>query len=79
MFVSETASRNMATYGYKAVIPRYRTVSDCLTEIKRLDPETAVSLYFIRNLAKESVISSHRSGSKLYINLDNLIEYLSTN
>ena len=57
-------------------IPRMRTLDDCFKEIKSLDPHTAISKYFIRQLALSGKIPCIKSGSKRLINLDALIEYI---
>lgn len=58
------------------ILPRMRTLDECYTEIKDMDPNTAISKYFIRNLALSGKIPCIKSGSKRLINLDALIEYI---
>ena len=57
-------------------IPRIRTISECMSELRKLDSEVAVSEYYVRKLAKENRIINYRSGVKYYVSLDSLIEFL---
>lgn len=60
-------------------IIRSRTVKECLEYIKTLDPDTAITEWFIRTLCKDNKIQYFASGKKLLINLDNLISYINYN
>lgn len=53
-----------------------RTLDECCRELKRLDPDTAISKYFVRRLALSGAIPTVKCGCKRLINLDGLIEYL---
>ena len=57
-------------------IPRYRTIKECLIEVKKLDSETAISEWYIRQLTKQNEIDFLQSGNKILINLDSLLEFL---
>ncbi len=57
-------------------LPRMRTLDECYRELKLLDPNTAVSKYFVRRLAVSGAIPTVKCGCKRLINLDGLIEYL---
>lgn len=63
---------------YNTRLPRMRTLDECYRELKELDPNTAVSKYFVRRLAISGVIPTVQCGCKRLINLDGLIEYLQT-
>ena len=56
---------------------RMRTVHECLHLIRDSDPDTDLTEYCIRRLAKEGRIGSIRTGSKILINFDSLIQLLS--
>lgn len=58
-------------------IPRMRTVADAVKELKALDENTAVTEYYVRQLAISGAIPRVKSGKKYLINLDSLIEHLS--
>ena len=58
------------------VLPRMRTISEAVREIKALDPHTAITEYHIRQLAVSGVIPRVKAGKKYLINLDMLIEYM---
>jgi excisionase family DNA binding protein len=53
-----------------------RTLDECYNELKALDPNTAVSKYFIRQLAISGKIPCIRAGRKRLINFDKLLDYL---
>lgn len=57
-------------------LPRMRTLDDCYKEIKFMDPDSAISKYYIRQLAISGKIRCVKSGNKRLINLDSLIEYI---
>lgn len=57
-------------------IPRMRLLREAAEEIKSVDPGTAVTPYFIRQLALEGKIKSVMAGRKRLINLDDLLRYL---
>ena len=57
-------------------IQRMRTVSEVMEIIKAQDPNTSVAPYTIRTLAKTNQIRSFRSGTKLLVNLDDLLELI---
>ena len=58
------------------VIARMRTLDEAYNELKQLDSGTAVSKYFIRQLALSGKIPTVMCGRKRLINLDGLIAYL---
>lgn len=60
----------------KNAISRYRTVKQCYEEIKKADPNSVISEYFIRQLCKSGKIACKQSGNKIFVNLDSLIDYL---
>ena len=57
-------------------LPRMRTLDECYRKLKQLDPNTAVSKYFVRRLALSGAIPTVKCGCKRLINLDGLIAYL---
>lgn len=57
-------------------IPRMRTVPEAAKEMKRIDPNTAVTEYHIRQLALSGVLPRVKAGRKMLINFDLLLEYL---
>ncbi len=56
---------------------RLRTIPKALEYIKEQDPKSDISEFFIRKLAKSGQISTAQSGSKIYVDVDVLIAYLS--
>lgn len=61
-----------------ALLPRMRTVSQCVQEIKNIDHESCITEWYIRTLCKENKIAYFQSGNKLLINFDNLLLYFSS-
>ena len=59
-------------------LARMRTLDECYAEIKKMDENTAISKYYIRQLAISDKIPVVMCGKKRLINLDGLIEYLSS-
>lgn len=55
---------------------RMRTAEGALQIIKEQDPDTAVSLRFIRRLISTGELPSIPVGRKKLINVDALLEYL---
>lgn len=58
------------------VLPRMRTLDECYKELKQLDENTAVSKYFIRQLALSGAIPCVMCGTKRLINFDALLLFL---
>lgn len=56
--------------------PLWRTISQCYKEIKKIDPDSAISLWFIRCLCNENKVEHFKSGTKFYVNMNNLFCYL---
>ena len=56
--------------------PRMRTLPKAFEEVKRLDPDTALSLGTFRRVVKKGVIPITEVGSRRLINLDLLFEAL---
>ncbi len=58
-------------------MPRMRTVKQLVEHFKKLDPESAVSEWFIRELLRKNKIKFIRAGgSKYLIDLDYFENYL---
>ena len=56
--------------------PRMRTAPGALEIIKEQDPDTAVTLHYLRRLIKTGAIPCIPVGRKKLVNVDQLIEYL---
>jgi len=59
-------------------LAKMRTLDEAYAEIKRMDENTSLSKYFIRRLALSGEIPVVMCGRKRLINLDALIDYLSS-
>ncbi len=57
-------------------LPRMRTLNECYEELKKMDENTSLSKYGLRQLALSGAIPTVMCGRKRLINLDMLIVYL---
>ena len=57
-------------------IARMKTVGNCHAEIKALDPKSDISEFFIRGLCLSGLVKHFKSGTKIYVNYDDLLRYL---
>lgn len=59
-------------------IPKIRTPKEVVLEIKKIDPDTAVTEFLVRQEAKKDTdkIFTVMSGRKILINLEKFVEYL---
>ena len=58
------------------MLPRMRSATRCLEEIKKIDPETEITLGYIRRLIRTEAIPVTKMGKRLTVDLDQLIEYI---
>lgn len=58
-------------------MPRMRTAEKALAEIKRVDPDTEVTLHYIRAMIRAEAVPVAVCGRKKLVNLDALMELLS--
>lgn len=59
-------------------IARMRTAKQVVDEIRKLDPDTALSFNFVRQMIHDEVVPVLCIGRKKLVNLDDVIEYLET-
>ena len=57
-------------------LPRMRTAQGVLDEIKAHDPESEVSLHYIRNIIKQNAIPVVSVGRKKLVDIDQVLEFL---
>lgn len=57
-------------------MPRMRTASKIVAEIKALDPDSEVTEYFVRQLVKDGTVKPTWAGNKALINLDDVLDLL---
>lgn len=57
-------------------VPRMRTAERALEEIKREDPETEITLHYIRAMIRAKAVPVAVCGRKKLVNLDALMELL---
>lgn len=58
------------------MLPRMRTIKECIHELKAADPQTAVTEYFLRDLINSGELPVIRAGRKILINIDTLSRFL---
>ncbi len=57
---------------------RMRTISQVLDYLRKEDPESSVSEYYLRGLIKQGKVPVFYAGRKCLVNLDKFIEYLNS-
>lgn len=57
-------------------MPRMRTIQEAAAELKKNDPNTAVTPYAIRQMVLNNAIPHIKAGKKRLINMDTLEKYL---
>ncbi len=62
----------------KGTIPRMRTISKAVAEIKALDPGSEVTEYWLRGAVKSGTVSVVWAGTKALVNLDEVLTILRT-
>lgn len=55
---------------------RMRTIGQVTEYFKKIDPESAISGWWLRTMVKSGKLKHHRAGSKYLIDLDALEEFL---
>ena len=55
--------------------PRMRTIQEAAAELRRIDPNTAVTPYRIRQMVLDGTIPHVSAGNKRLVNLDTLLNY----
>lgn len=61
-----------------ANISRMRTISQCMEYFRTEDPESSISVHYLRQLVKQSKVPVFLAGRKQLVNLDKLIDYLNS-
>lgn len=56
-------------------MPRIRTIKGAFDEIRKNDPDTALTEYRIRQLVLSGAIHSRKAGTKILLDIDELTEY----
>ena len=54
---------------------RARTIDSAFEELKKIDPNTAVSKHYIRQLVISNKIPYRKAGNKYLFDFDRLVEY----
>jgi len=57
-------------------LARMRTAQQVYDEIHKEDPESSVSLWYIRTVIKQGKVPVLKAGTKFLINYDRFLEYL---
>lgn len=57
-------------------LARMRGLQQAADELKKLDPETAITITALRRLVKQGAIPSIKVGKKVLINMDNLTNFM---
>lgn len=59
-------------------LAKMRTVQQVYDQIHKEDPESSVSLWYIRSLVKQGKIPVVKTGRKFLINYDKFMDYLNS-
>lgn len=59
-------------------MPRMRYPQQAFEEIKRIDPATNLTPYYIRRLIASGAVPSHKVGRRRLVDVDQLIAYLAS-
>lgn len=59
-------------------MPRMRTAEKVLQEIKKIDPDTEVTLHYLRSLIRAGAVPVVSCGRKKLVNLDSVLELLAS-
>ena len=57
-------------------IPRIRTAAKIVAELKALDPDTEMTEFHIRQMAKDGTVAVVWAGRKALINLDDVLDLM---
>lgn len=57
-------------------IPRMRTAAKIVAELKALDPDTEMTEFHIRQMAKDGTVAVVWAGRKALINLDDVLDLM---
>ena len=60
-------------------LAKFRTIHEAAIEIKTMDSKTAITENFIRSLVKSNKINYIKQGNKALIDLNVLVDFLSSN
>lgn len=63
----------------KFKIPMIRTINETFEILKKLDPDTGISPYCIREIVKNNSSLAMQRGKKYLINVEKFIEFLNKN
>ncbi len=58
-------------------LPRMRTVAEAVAELRAVDPQTAVTPYFLRQAIASGRLPAVRAGRKILVNMDIFADFLS--
>lgn len=59
-------------------VPKMRTAAGVLAEIKATDPNTAVTMHYIRHIIKAKCVPVVEVGCKKLVNVDDVLAFLQT-
>lgn len=59
-----------------SVVDRIRTIDTAYEEIRKNDPDTAISRNYIRQIVRDGTIPSIRTGNKYLVSMQVLEEYI---
>ncbi len=60
-----------------ASLPRMRDARGVLAAIKEIDPDTPITIHFVRGLIRSGQIPVVEAGNRKFVNLDQVLDFLS--
>lgn len=61
-----------------ASLPRMRDAKGVLAEIQTIDPETPITIHFVRGLIKSGEIPVVEAGNRKFVNVDMVLDFLAS-
>ena len=61
-----------------ASLPRMRDAKGVLAEIQAIDPETPITIHFVRGLIKSGELPVIEAGNRKFVNVDMELDFLDT-
>lgn len=61
-----------------ASLPRMRDAKGVLAEIQAIDPETPITIHFVRGLIKSGELPVIEAGNRKFVNVDVVLDFLAS-
>lgn len=75
--IKEESVKPMISQELGTRLKRMRTINECLNLMKIDDPGSPITYHAIKTLCLDDKVKYFKSGNKIFVNYDDLLEYLS--